>query len=555
MNITLDNPTILGITNNYEFTPGGISLRQIQTVSLEGLLLSLNNQTGVYNIWNQIKTYNSNSFDGFITITINGVTYTNARINSLNFNESENQDVLTKPFSLEFENYTEFGSSNDKDYLESYALQNVESISDNFSLNLADGNIKEYSHSFNINYFNTTGAALLSASRTIAQGILTTNKYALSILGGGYTDSYKRYYTETFDVFKGSYSLEETFSYVDDIQNNTSVSLGYFLQLGNNGVLTVTEEGSIQGLINDKYTNALNQFNILYPAAKNRCDSFVSDMSSELTNVLTTLKNEAISRSVTRDQFLGTINYSIQFSNELRYDTVIKDFTIDFNRREDGFFEVTENGTYTAYGKTSAENPSTNTKFLNALTDYESDYSTAFQASAKTNLPGLAQGLIIFGSSPNKYYPLSVSISYNVTEGKITFTHNYSNEKTYDDSTFRSVTSEYSEEDALASIQTFQVPGLGLEGGKELSQFLTQSTPIKQSVKVTIKGKSETQLQTYIDNFKSYIPDLKQPDFLLSKNYDFNPINHTFNGTAEWILFDKRNRTRNNFTVNQILGY
>ena len=35
MNISLDNPTILGITNNYSFSQGGIALRQVQNISIE----------------------------------------------------------------------------------------------------------------------------------------------------------------------------------------------------------------------------------------------------------------------------------------------------------------------------------------------------------------------------------------------------------------------------------------------------------------------------------------------------------------------------------------
>ena len=57
MNISLENPTILGITNNYSFSQGGIALRQVQNISIEGILLSLNTVTGVAGIWNQIKIY------------------------------------------------------------------------------------------------------------------------------------------------------------------------------------------------------------------------------------------------------------------------------------------------------------------------------------------------------------------------------------------------------------------------------------------------------------------------------------------------------------------
>jgi len=556
MNITLNNPTILGISNNFEFSPGGIAIRQVQNISLEGILLSLNSQTGVDGIWNQIKTYNSSSFDGFITITINGITYTNAKINSFDFGESVNQDVLTKPFNLNFEVYSEFGSSSDKDYLDPYALQDVESISDNFSLNITEDNTKEYNHSFSVSYFNKTGSNLISAGRTIAQGILSTNKYALSMLGGGYTDSLKRYYNETFDVYKGTYSLDENFKYFGNTQNNTSVSSGISMQLGNGGVLTLSEDVQIQGLVDDKYTNALNQFNILYPGSYTRCNNFLSSLSSEIIPANIILSNIATSRSVVRNEFLGTINYTIQFTNELKYTpSVIKDSTITYTKNEDGFVEVNEDGAFTAYGKNSINNPSANAKFLSALSSYSSTHGSLYSSQISTSITTLGQGLLNFGTTPAKYKLLGTSLNFIVTEGKINFSHNYSNKKIYDiENKFKSISANYSEDDTVPSVQLYQVPGFGPAGGKELAQFLSQSTPIKQTVSVEIRGNKNLSIQDYISKFNTYIPSLSQPNYLLSKNYSYDPINNNFQGAAEWILFDKRTRTRNNFVVNRMQG-
>lgn len=557
MNISLDNPTILGITNNYSFSQGGIALRQVQNISIEGILLSLNSITGVADIWNQIQ--DSSTFDGLINITINGVSYTNAKINSFDYNQGENQDVKSKPLRIEFEVYSEFGSSDNKDYLDSYVLQNIETISDSFGLSLSEGNKKDYNHSFNLQYFNTTGSALVNASRTIAAGVLATNKYALSMLGGGYSNAYKRYYNETFDVYKGSYSLNETLSYLDDVSSNATKSLGYSVQLNNGGVISVKEEAEIQGLVDNKYTNALNLFNSTYNGAFGRCQTYLSDFSSELTPALTTLLDKPVSTTITRDEFLGKINYTIEFTNQPRLDptnTVIIDNTIDFNKSEDGFIEFTENGAYTAYGPTSADNPSTNTKFLSALTKYTTDYSSVYASPTKTNVVSLAQGLFTFGTSSNKYYILNTNVSYNITDGKITFNHKFSNKKLYDTSApFKSITVERSEEDAVPSIQIFQVPGFGSAGGKELAQYLQRATPIKQSINVNIKGKKDTKIATYIGKFNSYIPTIAKPGFLLSKNFSFNPVKNSFNGAAEWIIFDKRNRGRNDFTINKAQNF
>jgi hypothetical protein len=553
MNISLDNPTILGITNNYSFSQGGIALRQVQNISIEGILLSLNSVTDVAGIWSQIQ--GSNSFDGLINITINGVSYTNAKINSFDYTQGENQDVKTKPLKIDFEVYSEFGSSADKDYLSSSALENIESISDSFGLSLSEGNKKEYTHSFSLKYFNKIESDLVDDSRAIATTILATNKYALSMLGGGYSNAYKRYYNETFDVYKGSYSLNETLSYLDNVTSDATKSLGYSVQLGNGGVITVKEEGEIQGLADDKYTKALALFNTTYNGAFGRCQAYLSDFSSELTPALTTLLNKPISTTITRDEFLGKINYTTEFTNQPRFDTVIIDNNIDFNKSEDGFVEFTENGTYTAYGPTTADVPSSNTKFKSALTKYSTDYNTVYSSPTKSNVVGLSQGLFAFGTSPTKYYILNASVGYNITDGKITFNHKYSNKKLYDTTDFKSITVEKSEEDAVPSIQIFQVPGFGDAGGKELAQYLKRATPIKQSISVNIKGKKDTKIATYISKFNGYIPTLAMPNFLLSKNFSFNPVKNSFNGTAEWIFFDIRNRTRNDFTINKAQNF
>jgi hypothetical protein len=556
MNISLENPTILGITNNYSFSQGGIALRQIQNISIEGILLSLNSVTGVAGIWNQIQ--DSNTFDGLIDITINDVSYTDAKINSFDYTQGENQDVKSKPLRIEFEVYSEFGSSADKDYLNSFDLKDIESISDSFGLTLAEGNRKDYTHSFNLKYFNKIEEDLVDDSRAIATTILATNKYALSMLGGGYINTYKKYYNETFDIYKGSYSLTQTLSYLDNVTSNATKSLGYSVQLNNGGVITVKEEGEIQGLVNDKYTNALTLFNSTYAGAFGRCQAYLTDFSSELTPALTTLLNKPTSTTITRDEFLGKINYTTEFTNQPRLNPtniVIIDKTVDFNKSEDGFVEFTENGTYTAYGSTTAENPSANTKFKSALTKYSTDYSTVYSSPTKSNVASLSQGLFTFGTSSTKYYILNASVGYNITDGKITFNHKYSNKKLYDTTDFKSITVEKSEEDAVPSIQIFEVPGFGQAGGKELAQYLKRATPIKQSINVNIKGKKDTKIATYISKFNSYIPVLAMPNFLLSKNFSFNPVKNSFNGTAEWIFFDKRNRGRNDFTINKAQNF
>jgi hypothetical protein len=331
------------------------------------------------------------------------------------------------------------------------------------------------------------------------------------------------------------------------------------VQLGNGGIITVKEEGEIQGLVDDKYTNALTLFNSTYAGAFGRCQAYLSDFSSELTPALTTLLNKPISTTITRDEFLGKINYTAEFTNQPRLDpakTVIIDKTVDFNKSEDGFVEFTENGTYTAYGPTTADNPSTNTKFKSALTKYSTDYSTVYSSPTKSNVVALSQGLFTFGTSPIKYYILNTSVVYNITDGKITFNHKYSNKKLYDIADpLKSITVERSEEDAVPSIQIFQVPGFGSAGGKELAQYLKRATPIKQSISVNIKGKRDTKIATYISKFNSYIPTLALPNFLLSKNFSFNPVKNSFNGTAEWIFFDKRNRGRNDFTINKAQNF
>lgn len=551
MNITLDNPTILGITNNYSFSPGGIALRQVQNISIEGLLLSLGSTVGIGGIWPQVG---GKTTDGLISITINNVTYTDAKLNSFDYKQSENQDVKTKPVQIEFEVYSEFGSSNDKDYLNNYIFEDIESISDTFSLNKSEGNRKEYAHSFNVQYFNKIENDLLNASRTIAEGILITNKYALSMLGGGYTNNHQRYYTETFDVLKGSYSLNETLNYLDDITGGATKSIGHSLELGDGGIITVTEDAEIQGIDDVKYDKALVLFNTTYGGAYSRCANFLNTLDLEAEpDILNTLLTTPISKSTIKDEFLGKINYTVQFTNQKKFDptkTVIQEVSIDFNKSEEGFVEFVENGSYTAYGKTSSLSPSANAKFKSAFDKYKTDYSSSYSTAKSPN--NLAQGLLAFGKSPTKYALINTNINCAVTDGKVTFNHTYSNKEIYNSpSPYKYVSVQQSEEDALASTQIFQVPGFGSAGGAELVQYLKRSSPIKRSVSVDIKGKRDTKFETYIGKFKTYIPTLSKPNFLISQTFSFNPVKNSFNGTAEWIFFDKRNRARNDFTINK----
>ena len=90
---------------------------------------------------------------------------------------------------------------------------------------------------------------------------------------------------------------------------------------------------------------------------------------------------------------------------------------------------------------------------------------------------------------------------------------------------------------------------------KLMPEWVELISIIKSISFVNIKGKKDTKIATYIGKFNSYITTIAKPGFLLSKNFSFNPVKNSFNGAAEWIIFDKRNRGRNDFTINKAQNF
>jgi len=561
MNIVLEDPTILGLDKTFNFSDASISLRNVNTVSLDGRLLSLNNKSDVTGIWSQIK-YFSTGFDGFITLNINGVDYQNAKLNSINFNQDTNQDVLAKNFNIAFE-YYEDGVSGSKDYLTGYFLRDVESISDDFSMDISADKNYSFTHTIDLTFFNKTGSNLINSARTIATGLLANNKYSLTKLGGNkYSDSFKRkYYNETFDVFKGTYSLEETFGYNTDIINNASIATGISIQLGNNGVIKVTEDGEIVGLKEDLYANALSEYNSLIAGSYSRCQGFLNNFS-DFAGLTTTLKTQPVEQNTVSDKFLGKINYTMSYSNELKYSDVIKSININIDKDMRGFSKISEQGNYIGYGKKSKNSSSTNTKFKATLDSYATQYQTLYSNNANglikvTSVPSTS--FLNFGQLTNFYF-INSSLNSQITDGSLSFTHQYSNEKTYDEaakeSGFKYIDITVSEDFAVHFTNTYEVPGLGPINGKQLVQSSNQARPGKRNVKVSIVGLNDN-ISLYEAKFKTLIKQYFNKDatrytYLENVDYSFDPINKKFEGSASFVFFnDYRERNDFSFKLNK----
>jgi len=563
MNIILEDPTILGLDRSFTFSESTISLRNTNSISLDGRLLSLNNQRDVSGIWNQINYY-STGFDGFITLNINGIDYQNAKLNSINFSKDENQDVLTKNFNISFE-YYEDALSGSKDYLTGYLLKDVESISDSFSMDISQDQNYSFSHTVDLTFFNKTGSNLVNSARTIATGLLGNNKYSLTKLGGNkYSDNLKRkYYNEKFDVFKGTYSLEETFDYNSNLINNASITTGISVQIGNNGVITVTEDGEIVGVKEDLYANALAEYNSLIAGSYNRCQGFLNSFA-DFAGLTTTLKTLPTEQSTISDKFLGKINYTMSYSNDLKYSDVIKNITINIDKDMKGFSKISEQGNYRGYGKTSKNLSSTNKKFKDAFDIYANEYEISYSNNSnglvkKTNIPSIS--FLNFGNL-NNFYFINSSLTCQITEGSLNFNHQYSNEKVYDEaakeSGFKYVEVTISEDFAVHFTNTFEIPGLGPIKGKQLVQSTNQAKPGKRAIKVSIVGLN-SNISAYETKFKNIVKEYFNKDdtrytYLEGVDYSFDPINKKFDGTASFIFFnDYRERNDFSFKLNKFI--
>jgi len=399
------NAQVLGISASSQFLGDRTArLRTVKSIEIEGFIDSRSNTDlqGVSETQSTIDTLVS-SLNSPSTVTeeilVNSINFGTGKIVSVNFpaaagGAKENQ-ILVGNYSASLEIYDsgDIAALNEAtDNLSIPDTNFLEEFSENFSASRGDDDVYEFSHDLSLRYISglqpdgAGGTEIInpiSAAKTLAQSVfnqtLTSFNFILGGAGYDYDSVAKKYFNETYDLENGTASHQKRFSLFKTDGTTYSAQITNALEMGEDGIIKVTENGEIQGRANDQSTliarakaganteiaNSFTRCSTAYTAYK----SYLSTPASLpwLNANSSTLRNQSLSTSKTINANNGTVSYSVEYTDDKNIESVslIKDRTIDFSKNGD-ICSVSEKGTITAVG-VSKGGPATITASLSNL--------------------------------------------------------------------------------------------------------------------------------------------------------------------------------------------
>jgi hypothetical protein len=533
-NISLNYPEVTSATKRIEKSQSNILLKIVQEITVKGKLLELNNLSGYSEIWAQIDAIEDNKEAKNCTLNFAGLlSYSGVKITDISFENTSNQDVQSKDFSISFEIYEAVNSS----LLTSYGvnLSDLKDISDIKISQAREENLegKTLTTSIGITFGENANNYSLSRAQGIANAILNATN-VLSVSSSRTTAS------NVYDETSGTYSFIETKNEYRGSSGGFSVLRSTNYNIQNNGSIVVSENGQIKinknndFTIKELYDKALSESD----GAKARCQTFISTYYSLTYGSLPSDYRstfEETSRQITVDEAAGTSQYNVSITNEPEYIQGVRVEIVDTTedlKREKAKRKIIR-GTITGIRLPPDKeiNPSTNKKLAAAKSYFDSNYKQLFtQAKSFTSI---TPKIGVY-----KTYITNGDITYNISEGSINFSITYEDRPEYDVSNSSMIfgKAEITNQSPVHLGNQFLIIG-GQQPGEELIQESDQAKPVEINFRVEALFKKATDINAYISTFKGLIKSNYQDGILKSLNISSNLIGRTFQGTASWLKF------------------
>lgn len=340
--LIITNAISLGETVNREYFGSDITLAFTRQVNLTCLVSDMYNTSGPISVASLIALRDAQDWRN---VTISGKNYGKCRITSFNLVGGTNAYVAT--CNITFESRSSGTSSGGTYFADMWRALNsdgklIESISETSSLSRGE-NSTSFSREVSIKLNN---ASLLFSPQTGATSTLGKAKemvrawvkdgadYVFPIISGEYDSivsnklAKKKFYTEKVDAINGTVSITESLDTSNIVSDVYSHSYTIQLNVGEDGIVTVSESGSVEGLGTNRAADAETGYAAVIPAANARCQAVYGLYGSSAVKCEKTISSRARESSKKVDIFSGKIDYSITFDdNDANKGSVYKTVT------------------------------------------------------------------------------------------------------------------------------------------------------------------------------------------------------------------------------------
>ena len=557
---TIDNATIIGFSQQSQFFDGDFRFGNRRIISLDCFSTDISNETEVSATAIRDLITLSRTGD-YARVHINGISFDVARFNS--FTIDSDDWIRGAPCTIELEVYEEGTiesnlSGTDYEGLDFQELAHfLDEFSEDFDFERSE-NSRSYTHAVTLKFSDAAQmqepSPRLNGAVSLAKefaGVLfnksSGNRPAfaftdaqLSSFYKTFDDTYHRTITEEYDNINNTCTFTENFNSFDEIAagNSYSTTSTQNFEYGEDGIITVNEEGQILGLLENNYDAAEAALTTVINEAKVRLSN-IFDEYKNITKAFATCEIPDLSgggRSITEGRtlniFEGLISYNIQLTNDpskLQYVNYSYTCNVDL---DGDYFIASEEGTIEGVKEPVApiveEGGIDYQKFDQALAHYE---------SVSADIDSRITALI---DDPSPQY-ITNQETTSLYKGSISYSRAFSNAPRYaeNDGVAKQITFEETDSKAIVRYNVENILNSPLyeggtnqsaEGGAQLVQVVENDAgnPIgywlsSRSNKVKIVGKRNSDLEGLLDVAKDkLIPGL---NYLEQLNYDFNDDN------------------------------
>lgn len=518
MPLLFPNVSTLGITRDTRFTDAGFQYGTAKKLAIAGTINDLANGFGISGVWTgQQGVLNTIANDrNYQDLYINGVSFGSGRIESITFDAG--RDVSIKGYQATISVYdsgnlfnltgTYYGG------IDTSNLQYVQTFNENHAFERKVNGGYSYSHDANVQFTSGVGQLnAIGAAQSFVRSIFTGANLGFAFYSGYTNKQGKRYFTESYNLIDNTCAFRESFDFDTDSGNYSAVNTRN-ITMDERGIITATENGTIHGIENPNYQNALSAIGGEMAGAYTRCAS----AAALYFPTSAALISAPITQGRLIDIFNNNVTYNVTFDNSpINLLTYFWDYTQQASQK-DGVGTVVEAGTVVGRGS------NTSTAFTNARLGFN------------TVLAGIAGRVnTIFAStfSPTTNYLESKQQSFAPVQGQCGYSYAYSNDPTLiANNGVRRL--EMSIEN---NAPVYSYNKINIFNKKEIIQNNYQSTVGSANVSARVEGDKSAVFSTLLASAKNGInANLPQGNdrYLAGYSYSYNQNANSLTASALW---------------------
>jgi len=494
----------------------------------------------VKDIWDDMD-YIIQEMKDWNEIVIDGKSFGSGVVKSFNFDTSS--DATQRRFSMTLELYNEGDASNlTGDGFHGFSFDGdtmplVSSLSENFTFSKGKDGTHQISRGLNITAISGMDKSSMDVAKSLAESIINSEDPAFGFINfPSYYDNARKRYTESFDELKGEYSFNETIQKTRD-DETFLWNYGISFSQDQNGISTVSENGTVVGLTSDHFNSARMGWDIIEPDIPKRVGE-VYDIYQPLG-----LKIELGQSTITENKAEGRIGYTYNYSDDPSiFGCVRHQKTISFQKDQSNTFTVSERGNVIG---TCGDNRKE--KFDTALNYFKGEVEPNIHTEIEDFFdlidPSGCEDLLSNSSSQITYSQYNHSVDYSYV---------YTNRSDELDSEKFYASRNITISDSVPIVGFQMTPYDG-----EVAQYQEQSTMFNETQAVTLTSKKgDYPIWDYVSEAKrllvkprthepapfDYQEDQDDLYYLQSCNYTFSPDQGNFQLTAVYRYVGDRSR-------------